>query len=488
MISLLIQKELKNIILSPKFFATFLICSILILLSVYIGIKEYHNSVQQFKAVQELAHQDISQATGWSRIKNSVHREPSPMQIFVSGLHFDIGRLSSISNTQDIKLIRSPYSDEPIFAMFRIIDFAFIVQMVLSLFAILFTYDSINGEREYGTLKLAFANSISRSTYLISKLFGIWLGLIIPLFIPILSSLLLIVLFEVPLLSEHWISILSFLALSMIYITLFIVIGVFLSALTRHSSLSFLLLLVIWIGSVFVIPRLGVVIAGQFITVESVAQIESKQEAFQKSRWDEYFEYLTNLWKDREKVISSMNEEEAKKYRDNKEWEWLEEDDTSRKQVQLDIIENNRRLIEEVQNKKRIQERYALNLSRISPAASYHLAAMKLASTDITMKVRYEESMRNYKDIFSKYISEKIAEGGNTGGINISIDSKKGSSIDFGRDDQTLDTSDMPNYTAPLVRPIEAIGNSIPDFGILLLLIILCFGGCFFAFLRYDMR
>ena len=171
MISLLIQKELKNIILSPKFFATFLICSILILLSVYIGIKEYHNSVQQFEAVQELAHQDISQATGWSRIKNSVHREPSPMQIFVSGLHFDIGRLSTISNTQDIKLIRSPYSDEPIFAMFRIIDFVFIVQMVLSLFAILFTYVSINGEREYGTLKLAFANSISRSTYLISKAF-----------------------------------------------------------------------------------------------------------------------------------------------------------------------------------------------------------------------------------------------------------------------------------------------------------------------------
>ena len=214
----------------------------------------------------------------------------------------------------------------------------------------------------------------------------------------------------------------------------------------------------------------------------------NQNKKLSKSRWDEYFEYLTNLWIDREKVISSMNEEEAKKYRDNKEWEWLEEDDTSRKQVQLDIIENNRRLIEEVQNKKRIQERYAFNLSRISPAASYQLAAMKLASTDITMKVRYEESMRHYKDIFSKYISEKIAEGGNTGGINISIDSKKGSSIDFGRDDQTLDTSDMPNYTAPLVRPIEAIGNSIPDFGILLLLIILCFGGCFFAFLRYDMR
>lgn len=165
MLSLLIQKELKNILLSPKFVATFLVCSVLILISVYIGINEYQNAIVQYDASQEIARQDISQATSWGRVRNLLHREPTPMQIFVSGLHFDVGRLSTVADYQDIKLVRSPYSDETLFAIFRVIDFAFIVQIVLSLFAILFTYDAINGERESGTLKLAFANSVSRANY-----------------------------------------------------------------------------------------------------------------------------------------------------------------------------------------------------------------------------------------------------------------------------------------------------------------------------------
>jgi hypothetical protein len=149
------------------------------------------------------------------------------------------------------------------------------------------------------------------------------------------------------------------------------------------------------------------------------------------------------------------------------EWDWLEEDDASRKQIRTDIVENNRRLLEEAQNKKRVQEQLAFNIARISPVSSYQLAAMKLAGTDIDLKVRYEESMRAYKDDFTEYILDKQAQGGGHGGFNISMDSESGVSIDFGRNDQTLDTSDMPQYTAPVVRPTEAMASSIPDFGIL---------------------
>lgn len=81
MLSLLIQKELKNILLSPKFVATFLVCSVLILISVYIGINEYQNAIVQYDASQEIARQDISQATSWGRVRNLLHREPTPMQI-----------------------------------------------------------------------------------------------------------------------------------------------------------------------------------------------------------------------------------------------------------------------------------------------------------------------------------------------------------------------------------------------------------------------
>ncbi len=488
MLLLLIQKELKNILLSPKFTATFLVCSILILISIFIGVNEYENAVTQFEINQQIAQQDIAQSSNWGQVRNIVHREPTPMQIFVSGLHFDVGRLSSISSSNDVKLTRSPYSDETLFAIFRFIDFAFIVQVVLSLFAILFTYDAINGERENGTLKLAFANSVSRVNYLVAKFTGIWLGLIVPLFIPILIGLLLVLLFKVPVSGSDWMSILGLIFLSVLYITLFIGIGILVSALTRKSSLSFLLLLVIWIGGVLILPRMGVMAAGQLVEIEPVAQIEAKQEAFQQARWAQYSEELSDVWREREQEMEGLDENERCTYRDDKEWEWLEIDDALRKQIQTDIVDNNRKLLEDVQNKKIIQQNLAFNLARISPVSSFRLAAMNISGTDIGMKSRYEESMRNYKDTFVTFTEKKQEESGQSAGFRIEIDSNEGVKLDFGRNDQTLDTSDLPRYDAPLVLASNTFGNSILDFGLLGIFIILSFGGSFIAFLRYDMR
>lgn len=487
MLSLFIQKELKNIIQSPKFSATFIVCTILIVSSIFIGVKEYQNSVIQFEANKQIVQEDARQASNWRRIRNIAHRTPTPMQIFVSGLHFDVGRLSAISTSSDVKLTRSPYSDEPLFAIFRYIDFAFIVQIVLSLFAILFTYDAINGERESGTLKLAFANSVSRVQYLLGKFIGIWSGLIIPLLIPILLGLLLIMIFKIDLQTDDWISISSLIGLSILYITFFIGLGLLVSSLTRSSALSFLLLLVIWIGSVMIIPRAGVITAGQIVPIESVAQLEAKQAAFQKARWDQWADESSERWTARSEEMAGMTDEERQAYRDDKEWEWLEEDDASRKRLQQEITDNNRKLLEGTLNKKKEQERIAFTFARISPASSFRLAAMNLAGTDIDLKNRYEESMRNYRDEFKTFVEKKQAESGNNGGFRISMVNGK-VSMDMGRQDAGIDTSELPQYTSPVVTANASIGSSIFDFGMLGIFIILTFGGTFVAFLRYDMR
>ncbi len=488
MLSLLIQKELKHILLSPKFFATFLVCSILILISIFIGINEYKNSVRQYETNQQIAQQDLAQASNWMSLRNIAHRAPTPMQIFVSGLHFDIGRLSSISTRNDVKLTRSPYSDETLYAVFRFIDFAFIVQVILSLFAILFTYDAINGERENGTLKLAFANSVSRVQYLIAKFAGTWMGLIIPLLIPILLGLLLILALGVPVSGSEWQSIIGLIGLSILYITFFIGIGLLVSSITKKSSLSFLLLLVIWIGGVLILPRIGVMTAGQIAPIESVAQLEAKQDAFERARWEDYSSQLSEIWRDRSQQMEGMDEDERRAFRDEKEWEWLEEDDAARKQVQTDILANNRKLLEEVQNRKEAQQVLAFNLARASPVSSFRLAAMNLATTDITLKNRYEESMRLYKDDFTEFVERKQAEDENPGGMRIEFNTDGGLKVDFGRNDQSLDTSEMPRYTPPTAIAGVGFQNSILDFGLLILFIMITFGGSFFAFLRYDMR
>ena len=125
------------------------------------------------------------------------YRQPDPLQIFVSGVNNDVGRFSNVNREHGVKLQNSSYSDDPIFAVFRNIDFTFIITIVLSLFAIMFTYNSINGEKEEGTLRLVFSNSISRAEFIGSKIVGSWLGLVVPLLIPILMSFLFILILNV---------------------------------------------------------------------------------------------------------------------------------------------------------------------------------------------------------------------------------------------------------------------------------------------------
>src|SRR6185436_1255941 len=139
MFTTIVLKELKSILVSPKFPVTFAVSSALILLSVFMGIREYRAASDQYRAAGELVRQEMREARGWMALNNRIYREPDPMQIFASGVGNDVGRLSGISQWESVRLTSSTYSDDPIYALFRFIDFSFIVQVVLTLFAILFT-------------------------------------------------------------------------------------------------------------------------------------------------------------------------------------------------------------------------------------------------------------------------------------------------------------------------------------------------------------
>ena len=72
------------------------------------------------------------------------------------------------------------------------VDWGFIIGYVLSLVALLFTFDSISGERERGTLRLTLANAIPRHTVLIGKFLGAFISVSIPFILAILVNLLII--------------------------------------------------------------------------------------------------------------------------------------------------------------------------------------------------------------------------------------------------------------------------------------------------------
>lgn len=489
MLSTLIEKELKSIILGPKFLTTLVVCSILILLSVFIGIQEYRAAVKSYEAGMQLVDQEIQEATSWMGMRNRIFRKPDPMQIFVSGVNNDIGRFSNIRSTEPIKLTNSIYSDDPIFAAFRFIDLSFIVQVVLSLFAILFTYDAINGEREQGTLGLTFSNAISRFQYILIKFLGSWLGLVVPILIPILISILLIIAFGIPFTGNHWIRLIFFLGISVLYFTFFVVLGVLISALTKRSTVSFLLLLVIWVTFVLILPRVGVMAAGKIVPVPSIAEIDGQIEGFSKSRWDEYMKEIEKKFEQRNKMMEGMTEEEREAYRDKHMWDWMQENDALRKKLQADINKFSRMLHKDLRNRKTAQERLGFTLSRFSPASAFQLSAMNLVGTDIDLKSRYETALEEYQKTFVDYVEKKQEEtGGGMGGIRISVSSENGAKYSFGPDKGSLETSDMPRFQETKQSLSSVIKSTILDILILFFYSTTAVVGAFVAFLRYDLR
>ena len=488
MISTLITHELKNIFFSPKFTVTFLVVSVLMLLSVIVGVDQFDRATRQYETTTQLVQQEMREARGWMGLNNKVLRRPDPMQIFVSGVNNDIGRISAVNSFNGIKLIHSTYSDDPIYAVFRSIDLAFIVTVVFSLLAILFTYDSINGETERGTLQLTFSNAVPRTRYIIAKFIGSWLGLVIPLLIPMLLSLLVLLTWNVPMNGDAWLKLMTLFGAAVLYLTFFISLGIFLSTMTKRSSVSFLFSLVIWVCLVFIVPRAGATIAGQVIPVPTVAEIEGQQETFSKDRWSKYEDVMQEKWKRRNAPTEGMSKEEREAFREENMWQWMEEDDKDRKDVQKDIDAFAAKVNEDLRNKKAEQEQFAFTLSRLSPASAFQLAAMNLAGTDISLKRRYEDALNTYRPVFTAYKEKKQKENGGIGGIRISVDSDTGVKIDTGREKGVLDTSDMPRFEHPLHSYRDAVTPAIIDFGLLGIFSLAAFAGAFMRFLRYDVR
>jgi ABC-type transport system involved in multi-copper enzyme maturation permease subunit len=488
MYKLIVEKELKGIFQSSKSVALFAAGATLILLSMLVGIREYKHAVRAFETSESLTRQRMQEGSNYGGLIGRAARKPEPMQVFVNGIEFDIGRASIIDEHRPIKLTDSAYSEDPVYAVFRFLDFSFIVKVVLSLFAILMTYNAINGEKEDGTMKLVFSNAIPRTHYLLAKLTGSWLGMVVPFVILMLLSVVPVVLSGVPMTWQHWLSfaILTFGALMLI--TFFVALGIFVSAITTRSSTSFLVLLVTWVVMVLIVPRVSIMAAGHLVSVPTAAETEGLQQGHAKAQWQAHMEKLQELWREREARMEGMTKTERVAFREEHLWEWMEKDDEIRKTTEEEITEYQSQLAQDVINRQSQQQKLAFAFTRFSPISAFQLAAMNLSGTDIDLKVRYESAMRDYKRHFVDYKHKKAEETGMTGNISIEINTDSGVRIDAGRDKGTIDISDMPQFEPPSKDFSRVITESIVDFGLLGLYSLLTFAGAFVSFLRYDLR
>ena len=173
------------------------------------------------------------------------------------------------------------------------VDWAFIISYILSLIALWFTFDAFSGEREHGTLRLMLANSIPRHTVLIGKFFGALLSISIPFALAVLVNLLLISTANtVHLTTEAWGRLGIIFCLALLYTSLFVALGLLVSARVQQSAVSLMILLLTWVTFVIFMPSTLASIASSFSPAMSFDEVWKQRNPIQENLWDKYKEGL----------------------------------------------------------------------------------------------------------------------------------------------------------------------------------------------------
>jgi ABC-type transport system involved in multi-copper enzyme maturation permease subunit len=464
----IIKKEILDNITSPKFVFTFLLCTLLILLSVYTGVTNYRAEKKEYTAALALNKKNMESQPNYQSLAGigiKISKPPQVLGTVVTGIEEAVGRVAPVNIAADPNLIDSKYSSNPVFAVFGALDLMFIVKIVLSLFAILFTYDAIVGEKEKGTLKLALSNDVPRDRLILGKAIGGYISLLLPLLIPlVLSLLILLIVPDISLGGQDWARLLLIFLMFFLYLSVFFSLGLFVSARTTRSSTSFLVLLFIWVVIVMVIPKVAVITAGQVRPIPSVHEITAKKDAFLQQIQSEgqkgVIEWSRKNAADAAKDVKAYQEKFRQFIQD------YQQELTSK------IDENNAAIERDYQQRRRAQQSLAINLSRVSPASALTFGSMTLARTGVDDFDRFLASVRAYKPIYTKWINSKLGQ---------SINFQTGETVQIKIDD-------MPQHTLEPEWLSRSFVRTIPDFALLTVMIIIFFVGAYVSFLHYDVR
>jgi len=394
----------------------------------------------------------------------------------------------------------------PLPILFPPLDFLFIVTIIMSLLAMLFSHDAIAGERQSGTLRLVISNSISRTTILLGKFIGGTISLIIPFILSLLVGGLYISMNpSIQWDGSAWAELALLTAASITFITLFYLLGLMVSTFSRYSTTSILNCLFLWILLVLVIPNVCPYISAQFYRIPSVNEIErreSENEAHGQEVASELMNESVKQFKLKYgKLFSEFESMEFggiggwflfhrrvvdPKYRKaaqqraaaDPEFKAMMDafvgeykkagDELDRIRGDSDMLWDNRK------TKAAAQTKLAKNLACISPFANFVYVARDLTGTGLRSLEYFERTKDEYRNQLRPYLSKKIDDA-----------REKNPALE---DESLLDVSDRPRFVFKEEALKNKLNEVLPYWGGLVFFNVVFFVAAFAGFMIYDVR
>lgn len=265
------------------------------------------------------------------------------------------------------------------------VDWGFIIGYVLSLVALLFTFDAISGERERGTLRLMLANSVPRYTALFGKFLGALISLVIPFTLAVLMNLFVIsTAADVHLNIEAWGRLGIIFLIALLYTCIFLGLGLLVSSRVQRSAVSLVILLLIWVVFVVFTPNTLASIAGGFSPPMSYDEFRKRS-----SQFDDDLDELRSKYR----ALASDN---------------AREDLIKRLHVGSEIITKDAELQEGLHAELLDQQNSQMNLvravTRISPVTVFQHLLESFAGTGFERHQQFLENVQSYARQFREFI------------------------------------------------------------------------------------
>ena len=408
------RKELLLNLVSARFAIGFLLCLFLIPFTLTVNIDDYQNRMRVYRVDKANAEANFKEVRVYSQLRPEVASPPEPLSIFCQGISSNVGNRVKVW-LGEIPLFatgRAAIRDNPLLNSFFSIDFVGIIAIVMSLLAIIFTYDACTREKEDGTLKLLLSNSLSRHKILLGKALGASLTLL-PIigFCYILGALLILHAPDVSLSAADWGRIILLFLVSLLYFAVFIFLGLLISAWSKSSITSIVVCLFFWIFFIFMVPNLAVYLAQSLRTIQSYDNLQYVLQDLDKefqNKCDEhistleapdwYMNWNMNRSSDGMVIITGNTRSSMERYRRQHEFtEPLRVDYAARKWVlqkaYLDALDRQRKVAERI--------------SFVSPSEVFRLVCASLCRTDVASHYRFMDGVRRYREEFIDFYKDR---------------------------------------------------------------------------------
>jgi ABC-type transport system involved in multi-copper enzyme maturation permease subunit len=191
-----------------------------------------------------------------------IEKEAEPLSIYVAGVNELTDRVFMLSDEIPVLTNLNMINFDIFRQYFPLIDFNYLVRVILSFLAMVVGFDSVCGEKQQGTLKLLLSNAIPRNIVVWGKVASCFITLIVPfVFTSIFYYIILAFQPDVHFSASDNIRLLLMMLLSVIYMSIYLIISVTISASSGTAKVSIIKNFIIWTTLIFIVPNLSSLIA-----------------------------------------------------------------------------------------------------------------------------------------------------------------------------------------------------------------------------------